>query len=134
LQSTKTHSPQAIFKPEMKRAKEGLQNLTKRVNELPKTAGFDPLRQRLASIDSQYQATGQLLNSTSHASPEALLKLHGSLSGQTAALDVLHNDVVLFVAGLESEDSNDSRMSQVRSGACVLFNPRDDRDSVSFDE
>jgi hypothetical protein len=102
LQGTKTHSPQAIFKPEMKRAKEGLQHLTKRVNELPKTAAFDPLRQRLASIDSQYQATGQLLNSTSHASPEELLKLQMQMYQMSENLEVMSKVVEQVTTGMKS--------------------------------
>src|SRR5215472_8830230 len=72
----KTTSPQQIFGTQMKQATNSLQQLTTRVNALPKTPAFDPLRKRLASIDTQYQSAGRLVNSVSgNSNPAELMKI-----------------------------------------------------------
>ena len=51
-----------ILEANMKRAKDGIDRLTNRVNALPKTPAFQPFRDRLTSIDAQFQAAGKLVN------------------------------------------------------------------------
>ena len=58
-----TTSPADLFAVNITQAKEGVERLTSRVNALPKTPAFEPLRQRLASIDTQYRQAGELLSS-----------------------------------------------------------------------
>src|SRR4051812_29599723 len=58
-----TTKPNQVFAPDMKRAKDGVAQLTTRVNALPKTPAFEPFRDRLTSIDNQFQSTTKLVNS-----------------------------------------------------------------------
>lgn len=62
-QLAKGASPQKVLGVNMKRTQISVDRLTKRVNALPKTSSFQPLRDRLNSIDAQFQDAGELVNS-----------------------------------------------------------------------
>ncbi|HEX3821574.1 MAG TPA: hypothetical protein VHW45_14665 [Candidatus Sulfotelmatobacter sp.] len=62
-QVAKGAAPQKVLSVNMKRTQISVDRLTKRVNALPKTPSFQPLRDRLASIDAQFQDAGKLVNS-----------------------------------------------------------------------
>lgn len=95
-------SPREIFKTDMKRAKDGLQQLTKRVNSLPKTPAYEPLRQRLLSVDSQFQATGRLVNNTSGASPGELLKIQLQVYQMSENLELMSKVVEQVTSGMKT--------------------------------
>jgi hypothetical protein len=102
LRTSSAHSPQALFKPEMKRAKDGLQQLTHRVNALPKTSAFDPIRQRLTNLDSQYQSASHMINSTSNASPDELLKIQMQMYQMTENLEVMSKVLEQVTSGMKT--------------------------------
>ena len=87
----------------MKRAQDGVQQLSNRVNGLPKTPAFEPFRQRLASIDEQYRATGQLVNSTASSdNPKDLLKIQVQLFQMTENLELMSKVVDQVTSGMKT--------------------------------
>jgi hypothetical protein len=92
-----------LFAPDMKRAKEGIEHLNKRVDALPKTPAFEPFRKRLASIDAQYQNAGQLMNSvTGNASPGDLLKIQMQMYQLTENMELMSKVVSQVTSGVKS--------------------------------
>jgi hypothetical protein len=91
------------FGVQMKQAKEGIHQLTTRVNALPKTPAFEPFRQRLASIDNQYQAAGRLLNSIhSSSSPGDLMKVQMQMYQLTENLELMSKVVEQVTSGVKT--------------------------------
>jgi hypothetical protein len=98
-----TASAQKLFAVDMKRAKEGVQKLTSRVDALPKTPAFQPFRDRLASIDSQFQSSGQLLNSIkSGSSPQDLMKVQMQMYQLNENLELMSKVVEQVTTGMKS--------------------------------
>jgi hypothetical protein len=103
LQAGGTISAQELFAPHLQQAKQGIQNLTHRVNSLPKTQAFEPFRQRLASIDSQYQEAGKLVNSVkSSESPGDLMKVQMQMYQLTENLEMMSKVVEQVSSGVKS--------------------------------
>jgi hypothetical protein len=103
LQQTKPASAHELFSVDMKRAKEGVEQLTNRVNALPKTPAFDPLRKRLASIDSQYQSAGRLVNSVQGTeSPAELMKVQMKVYQLTENLELMSKVVEQVTSGMKT--------------------------------
>ena len=103
LQSSNPLPVHELFAPKLQQAKLGVQNLTKRVNALPKTQAFDPLRKRLASIDSQYQAAGKLVNSLQGAkNPGDLMKVQMQMYQLTENLELMSKVVEQVSSGVKS--------------------------------
>lgn len=99
----KTTSSQQIFSADMKNASNSFQHLALRVNALPKTSAFDPLRQRLASIDSQFQTTGRLVNSVKGTeSPAELMKIQMQMYQLSENLELTSKVVDQVTSGVKS--------------------------------
>lgn len=96
-------TPNQVFGVNMKRAKEGVDRLTKRVNALPKTPAFQPFRDRLASIDAQFQAAGKLVSSIKGGeSPHQLLQVQMSMYQLTENLELMSKVVEQVTSGMKS--------------------------------
>jgi hypothetical protein len=103
LEGTKGTSPHEVFGVDMKRAKDKVANLTTRVNSLPKTSAFDPIRSRLTSIDSQFKSTGQLLDSLkSTENPRDLMKIQMQMYQLTENLEMMSKVVEQVTSGTKS--------------------------------
>ena len=103
LKKTRTPSAENLFSVDMKRAKDGVANLTKRVNALPKTPAFQPIRDRLSNIDAQYQSAGQLLNSIkSGSSPQDLMKVQMQMYQLSENLELMSKVVEQVTSGMKS--------------------------------
>lgn len=99
----KTTSSQQLFSADMKNASNSFQQLALRVNALPKTSAFDPLRQRLASIDSQFQTTGRLVNSVKGTeSPAELMKIQMQMYQLSENLELTSKVVDQVTSGVKS--------------------------------
>ncbi len=95
--------PKDVFVVDMKRAKDKVDNLTTRVNSLPKTSAFDPIRTRLASIDSQYKSAGQLVNSLKNTeNPRDLMKIQMQMYQLTENLELMSKVVEQVSSGMKS--------------------------------
>ena len=98
-----TTSPTDLFTANMTRAKEGVEHLTNRVHALPKTPAFEPFRQRLASIDAQYQQAGQLVSSLDgKQSPGDLMKIQLQMYQLTENLELMSKVVEQVTSGMKS--------------------------------
>jgi hypothetical protein len=103
LHKTKEASGEALFRTDMKRAKDGVQQLSNRINALPKTPAFEPFRQRLASIDTQYRNAGQLVNSAAKTdNPKDLMQIQIQLYQLTENLEVMSKVVEQVTSGMKS--------------------------------
>jgi hypothetical protein len=77
--------------------------LTTRVNSLPKTSAFDPIRSRLTSIDQQYKSAGQLVNSLKNAdNPRDLMKIQMQMYQLTENLELMSKVVEQVTSGMKS--------------------------------
>ena len=96
-------SPHQLFAVDMKRAKDGIQHLTTRVEALPKTPAFEPLRQRLTSIDAQFQAAGKLVNHAgSSGNPADMMKVQMQMYQLTENLELMSKVVDQVTSGVKS--------------------------------
>lgn len=96
-------SVQKTFAVDMKRAKLRVDQLTTRVNALPKTPAFEPLRQRLTSIDSQFQSAGNLVHSLKGTeSPGELMKVQVQMYQLTENLELMSKVVEQATSGVKS--------------------------------
>ena len=99
----KTASGPQVFAAHMKQATDSLQHLTNRINALPKTPSFEPVRKRLASIDAQYQSAGRLVNSvTGTSSPAELMKIQMQMYQLTENLELASKVVDQVTSGVKS--------------------------------
>ncbi len=98
-----TTSPADLFAVNLTQAKAGVQHLTNRVNALPKTPAFEPFRQRLASIDAQYQQAGQLVGSLDgKQSTGDLMKIQLQMYQLTENLELMSKVVEQVSSGVKS--------------------------------
>jgi len=103
LENKGNTSAHEVFAVDLKHAKAGLEHLTSRVNALPQTPAFEPFRQRLASIDAQYQATGQLLNTVKGTqNPGELMKIQMQMYQMTENLELMSKVVEQVTSGVKS--------------------------------
>jgi hypothetical protein len=96
-------SPRQILDVNMKNAKVNVDQLTKRINALPKTPAFQPFRDRLASIDTQFQDAGKLMNSIKGGeSPQQLLKIQMSMYQLTENVELMSKVVDQVTSGMKN--------------------------------
>ena len=75
IDSSSGAGPQAIFKPDMKAARVQLDALHRKTQTIPPGPAADTLKDRLNSLDAQYQNSGKILEGLSGASsPGDMLK------------------------------------------------------------
>lgn len=92
-----------FFAGRMKRTSRKIAQLTDHVNSLPKTATFEPFRQRLASIDNQYQSAWKLVNSIGRSSnPADLMKVQMQMYQLTENLELMSKVVEQVTSGVKS--------------------------------
>ena len=92
-----------LFATHITQAKQGIEHLTNRVNALPKTPAFEPFRQRLASIDAQYQQAGQLVSSVDgKQNPGDLMKIQIQMYQLTENLELMSKVVEQVTSGMKS--------------------------------
>jgi methyl-accepting chemotaxis protein len=98
-----TTKPNQVFAPDMKRAKDGVAQLTTRVNALPKTPAFEPFRDRLTSIDNQFQSTTKLVNSIKGTeTPQQLMGIQSQLYQMSENLELMSKALEQLTSGVKS--------------------------------
>jgi hypothetical protein len=98
-----TTSAPELFGTDLKQLKSRIDAITSRVNSLPKTSGMDPLRQRLTSIDNQFQAAGKLIHSLNgQQSPTDLMKVQLQMYQMTENLELMSKVVEQVTSGVKS--------------------------------
>src|SRR5215469_2541819 len=100
LQQGKNMSAQQLFGVDMKRAKQRVDHLTKQVNALPKTSAFEPFRDRLTTIDTQYRSAGRLVNAVKNSSsPADLMKVQLQMYQLTENLELMSKVIEQVTSG-----------------------------------
>jgi len=103
MKKTGAVSAQELFAKDLKNAKHSVTQLTNRVNALPKTSAFDPLRNRLTSIDKQFQSADQLMSSVKGSTnPEDYLKVQMRMYQLTENLEMMSKVVEQLTSGMKS--------------------------------
>jgi phage shock protein A len=96
-------SPDKLFGVKMKHATAKLEHLTKRVNSLPKTSAFDPIRKRVESISAQYQSTGELAKSPQGGrSLDQLMQIQMQMYQMTENMELMSKVVEQVTSGMKS--------------------------------
>jgi hypothetical protein len=102
-QLAKGASPQQVLGVDMKRNKLSVDRLAKRVNSLPKTPSFQPFRDRLASIDAQFQDAGKLVNSIKGGeSKQELLNIQMKMYQLSENLELMSKVVEQVTSGTKT--------------------------------
>ena len=103
VQQAKSTSAPELFGKDISHARSRIDNLRTRVEALPKTSAFDPLRQRLTSIDNQYQNAGKLIHSlTGQQSPAELMQVQMQMYQMSENLELMSKVVEQVSSGVKS--------------------------------
>ena len=103
VQRAKSTSAPELYAKDINQAKSRIDNLRTRVDALPKTSAFDPLRQRLTSIDNQFQSAGKLIHSLNgQQSPTDLMKVQLQMYQMTENLELMSKVVEQVTTGMKS--------------------------------
>ena len=90
LQGTRPSDPKQIFRPEFENARVSLQDLNQRVSALPKTPAFEPVRNRLASVEAHFKSTDKLLSNLGNLdNPRELMKIQIQMYQLTQNMEIL---------------------------------------------
>lgn len=94
---------QADLRVDHVRAGNSLEGVRRTVTELPQHSAFDPIRDRLRSIEAQFSGTGKLLGSLGKLdSPESLLKVQMQLYEVSRNVEVLSKVVDQVNSGIKT--------------------------------
>jgi len=103
MQAGRSRSPREVFKVDMKRTQVSMEGLTRQVNALPKTSAFDPIRQRLNTIEANFKATGELVNGLAGTNnPRDLLKVQVQIYQMTQNIELVSKVVEQVNSGIKS--------------------------------
>lgn len=102
LQQARGGSPREVFRADMKKARTAMQGLSNRIEALPKTSAFEPVRTRFAAIENQFRASGKLLNNVGSVdSPRELLKVQMQMYQLTQNIEIVSKVVEQVNAGVK---------------------------------
>lgn len=100
LDSSGGAGPQAIFKPDMKSARVQLDGLHRKAQAVPPGPAADTVRERLNSLDAQFQDSGKLLDGMSNASsPGDMLKFQMQMYQFTQNMELMSKVVEQVTSG-----------------------------------
>ena len=102
LSSTAPSTPRELFGPEMKNTALNVQRLTDSVNKLPTGSAFGPIRDRLDSIATQFQKSGQLIDSLQNMDPQSLLNVQMQLYEMNQNVELLSKVVDQVTSGAKT--------------------------------
>jgi len=102
-QTARGADPKQVLNVSMQQAKQRVDLLNKRVGALPNTPAFQPFRDRLASIDTQFQSAGKLVNSIKGGeSPQQLLKIQMSMYQLNENMELMSKVVEQVTSGMKT--------------------------------
>jgi paraquat-inducible protein B len=100
LDSSGGASPQAIFKPDMRSARVQLDALHRKAQAVPAGPAADALRDRLSSLDAQFQDSGKMLESMNNvSSPGDMLKFQMQMYQFTENMNLMSKTVEQITGG-----------------------------------
>ena len=95
--------PKRVLATDLQNVKQKADLVTKRISALPKTPAFQPLRDRLLSIDTQFQNAGKLLNSIKGGeSPQQLLKVQMGMYQLSENVELMSKAVEQVSSGMKN--------------------------------
>jgi hypothetical protein len=102
-QLAKGADPRQVLSVHLQRTKQKADLLATRVQSLPKTPALQPLRDRLFSIDTQFQNAGKLVNSIKGGeSPQQLLKVQMSMYQLSENVELMSKAVEQVSSGMKN--------------------------------
>jgi hypothetical protein len=102
LEQTNVRSPAEFFRVEMKDSQVGLDKLTNAVDKLPSQSAFTPIRQRLNTIEQQFQQSSDLLHRVKDMDPKSLLKVQVQLYQLSENMELLSKVVEQLSSGVRT--------------------------------
>ncbi|MBV9508143.1 MAG: hypothetical protein JO323_24390 [Acidobacteriia bacterium] len=79
-----------------------IQNLSSAVSKLPSDSSFTPIRERLRSIETQFQNSGTLINNTQDMNPQSLLKVQMQMYQLSENVELLSKVVDSVNSGVKT--------------------------------
>ena len=102
LQTQRPEQIQKSMQAEFNRASNSISNLNQRVSALPKTPAFDPLRNRLQSIENRFNQSGQLLQGLQgNNDPRAMLQVQMQMFQLTQNVELMSKVVEQVNTGVK---------------------------------
>jgi hypothetical protein len=96
-------SPQEILGADMTQLRAGIADLNRQVSAVPDTSAFGPLRQRLQSIESDFDASAKLLKTPgSLDDPNRLLEMQMEVYKLTSNVEILSRTVSEAASGAKT--------------------------------
>jgi hypothetical protein len=96
-------SPQQIIGADMSQLRAGIADLNQKVSATPDTSAFAPLRQRLQSIESDFDASAKLLKTpASFDDPNRLLQMQMEVYKMTENVEILSRTVSEAASGAKT--------------------------------
>jgi len=96
-------SPQELFNTDMKQLRTGIADLNQRVAAVGDTSAFAPLRERLKSIESDFNASAKLLNLTgSTDDPKQLLQMQMEVYKLAENVEIMSRTVSETASGVKT--------------------------------
>ena len=103
IESARGTPPKELFKKDLQTTKTSLDKLAYRVNALPQTGAFDPLRERLTRIEAQFADTGKLADSlTNISNPGQMMKVQMQVYQMSQNLEMMSKVVEQVNSGVKS--------------------------------
>ena len=96
-------SPQDVVNTQMEQLRAGLAGVGQQVAATPKTSAFDPLRQRLQSIEAQFNSSAQLVKNPGNLSdPKRLLDMQMQMYRLSQNVEILSRAVGDAASGVKT--------------------------------
>ena len=96
-------NPQEVFGADMSQLRVGIADVNRQVSAVPNTSSFAPLRQRLQSIESDFDASAKLLKAPgSLDDPNRLLEMQMEVYKLTSNVEILSRTVSEAASGAKT--------------------------------
>ena len=102
LTGTQPTSASTFFGVDRKNTQLKIQSLTQAVNKLPNDSALDPIRDRLTSIATQFQQTGQLINNMQDTDPKSLLNVQIQIYQMSQNVEIMSKVVDQVNSGVKT--------------------------------
>jgi hypothetical protein len=102
LSGTSASNATQLFGVDMQNAQLNLQNLSRVINKLPNETAFAPLRDRLHSIEKQFQNSGELIKGVKGMDPHHMLKVQMQLYQVSENIELLSKVVDQVSSGVKT--------------------------------
>jgi hypothetical protein len=102
LTGTQPTSASQFFGVDRKNTQLKIQSLTQAVNKLPNDSALDPIRDRLTSIATQFEQTGQLIGNMKDTDPKSLLNVQMQMYQMSQNVEIMSKVVDQVNSGVKT--------------------------------